>query len=78
MTAPVDATIRDGNGLVREAGDVLFSNFVRIAAHAVPADADLAAGDCALWYDDTNGAAKLMVKAKSADGTVVTGTVALA
>jgi hypothetical protein len=46
--------------------------------HAAPADADLAAGDCALWFDQTNGAAKLMIKGKSANGTVVTGTVALA
>jgi hypothetical protein len=45
--------------------------------HAAPADADLAAGDCALWFDQTNGAAKLMIKAKTADGTVVTGAVNL-
>jgi hypothetical protein len=43
-----------------------------------PADADLQAGDLALWYDDTNGAAKLKIKAKSANGTVVAGEVALA
>lgn len=43
----------------------------------VPADGDLAASECALWFDDTNGAGKLMVKAKTANGTVVTGEVAL-
>lgn len=43
-----------------------------------PADAELAAGDIALYYDDTNGAAKLKIKAKSANGTVVAGEVALA
>lgn len=42
-----------------------------------PADADLASGEMALWFDSTNGAAKLMVKAKEAGGTVRTATVAL-
>ncbi len=43
-----------------------------------PADADLANGELSLWLDSTNGAAKLMVKAKQADGTVRTAAVALA
>lgn len=47
-------------------------------SHAAPADADLAAGDMAVWFDQTNGAAKFMIKAKQADGTVRTGSVALA
>jgi len=45
--------------------------------NAAPADADIASGEMALWLDSTNGAAKLMVKAKQADGTVRTGQVAL-
>lgn len=45
---------------------------------AAPADADIATGEMALWFDSTNGAAKLMVKAKQADGTVKTAAVALA
>lgn len=45
---------------------------------AAPADADLVASEMALWLDDTNGAAKLMVKAKQADGTVRTAALALA
>lgn len=45
--------------------------------HAAPADGSLSGGDCALWFDQTNGAAKLMVKAKQADGTVRTGSLAL-
>ena len=48
-----------------------------VQAHAAPADGTLAAGDCYLWFDQTNGAGKLMVKAKTADGTVATGSVAL-
>jgi|ETNvirenome_6_85_1030632.scaffolds.fasta_scaffold67200_3 hypothetical protein len=43
------------------------------ANDAAPADADLDASSFVLWYDDTNDA--IMVKAKAADGTVVTGTV---
>lgn len=45
---------------------------------AAPADADVNTGELAFWFDSTNGAAKLMVKAKQADGTVRTGSVALA
>lgn len=44
-------------------------------AHAAPADAAIATGECYLWFDQTNGAAKLMLKAKQADGTVKTGSV---
>jgi hypothetical protein len=47
------------------------------ALHAAPADADLAAGDMAIWFDQTNGAGKLMIKAKTANGTVASGEVAL-
>ena len=52
--------------------------FVISGQNAAPADGDLAAGDIALWFDKTNGAAKLMVKAKQADGAVKTAAVALA
>lgn len=48
------------------------------AKTAAPADGELAAGEMALWFDSTNGAAKLMVKSKQANGTVRTGSVALA
>lgn len=46
--------------------------------NAAPANGDLASSEMALWLDATNGAGKLMVKAKTADGTVVTGSLALA
>jgi hypothetical protein len=45
---------------------------------AAPADGELVAGDVALWLDATDGAAKLMVKAKTANGTVATAAIALA
>jgi hypothetical protein len=45
---------------------------------SAPADADIANGSVALWFDSTNGAAKLMIKGRSANGTVVSGSVALA
>lgn len=44
---------------------------------AAPADGELSASELAFWFDDTNGAAKLKIKAKTANGTVVTGEVAL-
>lgn len=42
-----------------------------------PADADIAPNQLYFWFDATNGAAKLMLKGKSANGTVVEGEVAL-
>jgi len=44
---------------------------------AALADAAIAASQFSLWLDDTNGAAKLMIKAKQADGTVKTAAIAL-
>ena len=44
---------------------------------SAPADGDLLSSEAALWFDATNGSPKLMVKAKQADGTVVTGSVTL-
>lgn len=43
-----------------------------------PADSQLSSGEVAIYFDSTNGAAKLKIKAKQADGTVRTGEVALA
>lgn len=41
-------------------------------------DANLSPGWCGISFDQTNGAAKLKIKAKTADGTVVHGAIALA
>jgi hypothetical protein len=54
------------------------SNYLAFTNHTAIADAELDPGMCSLWFDQTNGAAKLMVKAKSTNGTVVTGSLALA
>ncbi len=51
--------------------------YMVIKLNAAPADAAIAAGEAALWFDSTNGAGKLMVKAKTANGTVATGSVTL-
>jgi hypothetical protein len=45
--------------------------------NAAPADGSLAANDLAIWFDNTNGAGKAMFKGKTANGTVVTGSVTL-
>lgn len=55
------------------------NGYLIVTATAAPADGELGldAGTAALWFDQTNGAAKLMIKAKQADGTVRTGAVNL-
>lgn len=49
--------------------------YLLIATNVAPADNALVANQMAIWFDPTNGAAKLMIKAKQADGTVKTGSV---
>lgn len=49
---------------------------IRLSA-APPPDASITAGEVVLWFDSTNGAAKLQIKGKTADGTVVAGAVPL-
>lgn len=51
---------------------------VLIEATSAPSNDVLDNGEFGLWLDATNGATKLMVKAKSANGTVVTGELPLA
>lgn len=58
-------------------GGIDKSGFWYTNKNAAPADGDLVAGQCVLWFDKTNGAAKLMIKGKSTNGTVVAGSVAL-
>jgi hypothetical protein len=48
-----------------------------LAKTSAPADGELANGEMAIWFDKTDGAAKLMVKAKQNSGTVRTGSVTL-
>jgi hypothetical protein len=64
-------------GVVQDAAGQMRPVVLVLTNHSAPADGTIAAGDCALWFDQTNGAAKLMVKAKQADGTVRTGSLAL-
>ena len=46
--------------------------------NAAPADADITTNELWFWFDNTNAAGKAMFKGKTADGTVVSGSVALA
>lgn len=79
--ANVFFTAKQSNGVIRFASipqvvqNLLGWIFTRKTA--APADADLAASEMTLWFDSTAGAAKLMIKAKNASGTVVTGSVNL-
>lgn len=45
--------------------------FIMTRKNAAPADADVATGELAFWFDSTNGSAVLKAKAKQADGTVI-------
>jgi hypothetical protein len=82
----VDTAGVDSTDLIQAYGNVNFdlvfrlmqSGAVVIAQHSAPDDGALSAGDMALWFDQTDGAAKLKIKGKSANGTVVSGEVALA
>lgn len=73
------------NGIVFEVDSQLGANLMTVRqagqittlANAALPDGAIANGECSLWFDSTNGAAKLMVKAKQADGTVRTGNLAL-
>ena len=51
---------------------------VYTALNTAPADADIVAGQCMFWFDSTNGASALKIKAKQADGTVKTASIPLA
>ncbi len=52
--------------------------FFAIEFNGPPSDSEVPSSSMILWFDRTNGAAKLMVKAKQDDGTVVTGSIPLA
>ncbi len=59
-------------------GGTVEAAYLRVTANSAPADSSLDAGEVAMWFDKTDGAAKLMFKAKQANGTVKTGSVAVA
>lgn len=77
------STRGDANGYVarRDDSSAIFKANgtvgVLTSVHAAPADGDINDGEMAIWFDQTNGSAKLMVKAKQADGSVKTGSLSL-
>lgn len=56
--------------------DVNKDGYFTTQKHSAPADADLASGELAWWFDQTNGSPQVNFKGKSADGTVFTKQVA--
>jgi hypothetical protein len=58
--------------LLKKGGGVVFGG-----EGSAPPDGDISNGGFALWLDPSNGATKLMIKAKSTNGTVVSGSVTL-
>ena len=82
------AKIENADGSVRLTGEVEFTDTTNqpvlgvsgaalITAVAAPADGAIQANQCFLWFTATDGAAKLGIKGKSANGTVVAALVAL-
>jgi hypothetical protein len=63
------------------AGDVLSTisenGYFTTRKTSAPADGELAPGEMAIWLDSSNGSTRFMVKAKQANGTVRTGSLAL-
>lgn len=69
-------------GFSNETGTVTFGYFDKDGYYlnmktTAPADAALSAGQLAMWFDKTSGAAKVMFKAKDNGGTVRTASVAM-
>lgn len=67
---------------VRDSSDAVLATYSEngyctTRKNSAPADAELVANEAAYWFDSTNGAARFCIKAKTADGTVVTGQVTL-
>lgn len=52
--------------------------FVRTTEVAAPASVSIGVGECAMWFDATAGAAKVMFKARDSAGNIVTASVNLA
>lgn len=74
-------TTKDAIRLTDAAATLLrvnFNGYLITKKNAAPADAELNANECAVWFDKTNGAAKFMFKGKTADGTVVSASVVMA
>lgn len=53
------------------------AGIIAVISNIAPNSSSLSAGQCQMWFDPTNGSAKLMVKAKQADGTVLSGFITL-
>jgi hypothetical protein len=47
------------------------------AVNSAPADGDVAAGQCFLWFDASGNKPSLRVKARAGDGSIVTGSLVL-
>jgi len=75
------------NGIAIGSGTYVYNNnqcilgtgcSVAFSGATAPADGDIQNGQLFLYVDPTNGAGKLLIKGKTANGTVVNGSVALA
>lgn len=76
-SANVADFVSKGSGSAVTCCTISENGYFTTRKNSVPADGEVAASEVALWFDSSNGASKLMIKGKSADGTVVTGSVTL-
>lgn len=58
-------------------GTVSENGYFTTRKNTAPDDEELVAREAAWWFDSTDGASKLRIKAKTADGTVVAGSITL-
>lgn len=64
-------------GEVYVAGAVHATTALTTKGATAPANGDIQAGQCFMYFDSTNGSSAIKFKGKSANGTVVSGTIAL-
>lgn len=76
-TTTTDTLSTRSDTLDTEMAAIYKSGYLLIDDHSAPSDGSLTAGQAVLWFDQTNGAGKLKIKGKTANGTVVAGEVAL-
>jgi hypothetical protein len=62
-------------GKFASSGKIVAFGSIGTILDTAPLDGDIAPKEMALWFDSTNGASKLMIKGKQANGVVVSGAV---
>lgn len=75
--AAFDAIAVMVNGVPQPTFRINENGYMMVQKNSAPTNAEVFENGLCIWFDSTNGSPKLMVKAKQANGTVVTGNIAL-